>query len=376
MLQRLKQMLIKEFLQVLRDPRMRSAIFVPPLIQLFIFGYAATTDVKHIPTAIYDLDNTVESRELTADLERSGYFDTEKRAGSDEEVRKLLDAGSVIAVFRMNKGFAEDLSAGRTAELQILLDGTDSNTAAIVLGYSGRIANQFSQQILIRHVLRITGQARIPGQVDLRERAWFNDNLESRNFFVPGIVAMLLMLVTLMLTSMAVVREKEIGTIEQIMVTPIRRVEFILGKTIPFAIIGIFDAALVTTIGVLWFQVPLRGSIPLIFAATCVGLISMIGAGLLISTICHTQQQAMMSTFFFLLPANMLSGFIFPIRNMPRVIQWCTYANPLRYFLEIMRGIFLKGVGFGVLWPDFLALGIIGVVMLVIATHFFRKTLP
>ena len=375
MWQRIKHILIKEFLQILRDPRMRGLIFGAPLIQLFVFGYAATTDVKHIPTAIYDLDNTVESRELTDDLIRSGYFDLSYRVTSESQVRDLLDRGSVIAVFRMNKGFAEALAGGRTAQLQILLDGTDSNTAGIVLSYSSRIVNQFSQRVLIRQVLRTTGRAKIPGQIAFQTRAWFNDNLESRNFFVPGVVALLLTVMTLTLTSMAIVREKEIGTIEQIMVTPIRPTEFILGKTVPFVLIGIADAALVTTVGVLWFGVPLRGNLVLLFGATCLALMTMIGVGLLISTMCHTQQQAMMSGFFFIFPANMLSGFIFPISNMPTIIQLFTYPNPLRYFLVIVRGVFLTGVGLNVLWPQFVALAIIGVVTLAVTTKYFRKTL-
>ncbi|MCB1124046.1 MAG: ABC transporter permease, partial [Verrucomicrobiae bacterium] len=206
-------------------------------------------------------------------------------------------------------------------------------------------------------------------------RAWFNENLESRNYFVPGIMAVLVMLVTLMLTSMAIVREKEVGTIEQIMVTPIRRVEFILGKCAPFVVIGYVDVLLVTAVGVLWFDIPIRGSFPLLLAGMGLYLMSTLGIGLFISTVCSTQQQAMMTTFFFFFPAMLLSGFIYPIANMPEVIQWITLVNPLRHVLVIIRGIFLKGVGADILWPPMLALLLIGLVVLTFAVSRFRKTL-
>jgi len=210
--------------------------------------------------------------------------------------------------------------------------------------------------------------------VELQSRAWFNENLESRNFYVPGVIAIIVMLITLMLTSMAVVREKEIGTMEQIMVTPITPAEFILGKTVPFALIGFADVALITLVGVLWFKVPIRGNLLLLFGATTLYLMSTLGVGLLISTVSRTQQQAMMSTFFFYFPAVLLSGFMFPIANMPTVIQWFTYLNPLRYFLVIVRGIFLKGIGPEVLWPQMLALAIMGTVFLWFASSRFQKT--
>lgn len=375
MIERIKHMLIKEFIQIFRDPRMKGVIFLMPVIQLLVFGYAVTTDVKHVATAIYDLDNSVVSRELIARFVESGYFDIAAYAANPRHVRELIDQGDVRAVLQMNKGFADDLRAGRTATLQLIVDGTDSNTAGIVLNYSAKIAGEFSQKVLATRFSRLKGSAAAPATVKLQTRAWFNENLESRNFYVPGVIAIIVMLITLMLTSMAVVREKEIGTMEQIMVTPITPAEFILGKTIPFALIGFADVILITVLGVFWFEVPIRGSLLMLFVATALYLMTTLGVGLLISTVSETQQQAMMSTFFFYFPAVLLSGFMFPIANMPAVIQWLTYLNPLRYFLVIVRGIFLKGVGPVVLWPQMAALALMGLVVLWLASSRFKKTL-
>ena len=375
MIERIKHMLIKEFIQIFRDPRMKGVIFLMPIIQLLVFGYAVTTDVKNVATAVVDLDNSVASRELIARFVESGYFDIVAYAKNPNHVRELMDRGDVSAVLQMNKGLEDDLRAGRTAILQIIVDGTDSNTAGIVLNYSAKITGAFSQKILATRYSRLKGMALKPATVKLQTRAWFNENLESRNFYVPGVIAIIVMLITLMLTSMAVVREKEIGTMEQIMVTPITPAEFILGKTIPFALIGFADVVLITVLGVFWFEVPIRGSLLMLFVATALYLMTTLGVGLLISTVSETQQQAMMSTFFFYFPAVLLSGFMFPIANMPAMIQWLTYLNPLRYFLVIVRGIFLKGVGPGVLWPPMAALAVMGLVILWLASRRFKKTL-
>ena len=375
MLERIKHMLIKEFIQVFRDPRMKGMIFMMPVIQLLIFGYAVTTDVRHVATGLYDLDNSSASRELVQRFTESEYFDITTVISNPEDLNVLFDRSDVQAVLQINKGFENDLAAGKTAALQVIVDGTDSNTARIVLDYSSSITRQFSAEILQSRLSRLRGVTAAPVSVTLETRAWFNDNLESRNFYVPGVIALLVMLITLMLTSMAVVRETEIGTMEQIMVTPITPIEFILGKTVPFAIIGFFDVFLITLVGVFWFEVPIRGSLLLLFGCTGLYLLSTLGIGLLISTVCQTQQQAMMSVFFFFQPALLLSGFVFPIANMPEAVQWLTYLNPLRYFLVIVRGIFLKGVGSDVLWPQMAALAMIGISVLVLASMRFRKTL-
>ena len=375
MFERIKHMLIKEFIQVFRDPRMRVVIFLIPCVQVLVIGYAVSTDVKHVRTAVYDLDNSQVSRDLLARFVRSGYFDVVERVGDDDRARYLLDHSDVSVVLRLNHGFAEDIRAGRTARLQILIDGTDSNTASIVASYATKIATAYSQQILLERMERATGRAGKPGQVELETRAWFNENLESRNFFVPGVLVIVVALSTLLLTSMAVVREKEIGTMEQIMVTPITPTEFILGKTVPFALIGFAEVTLVALIGVFWFEVPIRGNLLLLLLGTALFLMNTLGAGLLISTFSQTQQQAMMTTFFCFFPAMLLSGFAFPIANMPEPVQWLTLVNPIRYFLVIVRGIFLKGVGVDVLWTQMWPLLAMGMTALFCAVRRFHKTL-
>lgn len=375
MWERLRNMLIKEFLQVLRDPKMRGIIFVMPLVQVMVFGYAVTTDVRDVPVAVVDFDQSVVSRDLLSRFSASGYFRFVEHTRDLSMADHLLDKGSVGAILRIDQGFGEDLRTGRTAKLQVIADGTDSNTAGIVLDYTGRIAGKFSEKVLLTRFSHLRGEGPFPGKVELVPRAWFNENLESRNFYVPGVIAIIVMLITLMLTSMAVVREKEIGTIEQLLVSPITPTEFILGKTLPFALIGYADVLLVTVVGVFWFEVPIRGSLLLLLAATTFYLMTTLGIGLFISTVSRTQQQAMMSVFFFYFPAVLLSGFMFPIANMPPLVQYLTYANPLRYFLVILRGIFLKGAGPATLWPQLAALLIMGLATLLFTTRRFRKTM-
>ncbi len=379
---RLKTMLIKELTQVFRDTRMRMVLFVPPLMQLIVFGYAANTDIRNIPLAIYDLDRTPNSRELIGRFTASGYFRLVGRAESPQEIRRLMDEGKINAALQINAGFSREIHQQRGSAVQVIVDGTDSNTASVVLAYSQNIVADYSRQILeerLENRLGVPPPLKKPffrkGGVEIQSRAFFNPNLESRNFYVPGIMALLIMLITLTLTCMAIVREWEIGTMEQIIVSPIRPVELILGKTIPFALIGYMDMVLVTVVGVFWFDVPIRGSLLILFFATTLYLLSTLGIGLFISTISHTQQQAMMTMFFFFVPAILLSGFIFPIANMPELVQYLTYANPLRYFLIIIRGIFLRGNGFDILWPQLLALSILGATVFIFSSLRFRKRL-
>ena len=373
MLSRLKTILLKELIQIRRDPRMMAVILAVPVIQSLVFGYAVTTDVRNISTAIYDLDRTTVSRDLLSRFTGSGYFRATSVIGTDAEAKDLLDRGEVKVVLHVPAGFASEVMGDRTGKLQLLIDGSDSNTAGIILSYAAAIAARWNQDLLVQSVpLHSRSSAmRLKAEV----RAWFNPNLESRNFYVPGVVALLVTLITLMLTGMAIVREKEIGTMEQIIVTPITKVEFILGKTLPFAAIAFFDVLVIAVVAVFWFDVPIRGSLLLLLAATAVYLMSTIGTGLFISTVSRTQQQAMMTTFFFFMPAVLLSGFIFPIANMPLIIQWITLLDPLRYYLVIIRGIFLKGTGAAVLWPQIAALAVLGFVALTLATRRFNKTL-
>jgi ABC-2 type transport system permease protein len=385
--ERVRCMLKKEFIQVFRDPRMRLVVFLIPCFQVVIIGYAVSTDVQHVRTAVYDLDNSQASRDVVRRFADSGYFDIVATADSESAVDRLLDCNTVAVVLRFDHGFAEKINAGRTATLQILLDGADSNTSGIALGYATKIASAYSAQIMLQRMNRMLGASGKLGEIvvrspaqnrnapELRGRAWFNENLESRNFYVPGVLVVVVTLTTLVLTSMAIVREKEIGTMEQIMVTPISPTEFILGKTAPFAIIGFIDVILIVLIGVFWFEVPIHGDVFLLFLGTALYLMTTLGIGLLISTVSDTQQQAMISTFFFFFPAMLLSGFAFPIANMPEVVQWLTLLNPMRYFLVVIRGVFLKGVGLDVLWLQLAPLLAMGVATLGLAVRRFHKTL-
>ena len=375
MLERLYRMLVKEFIQVLRNPRMRAVLFVMPVVQVLVIGYAVSTDVRHVAMAVYDLDRTPATRDLLSRFEGSGCFDIVRRITSEPEVQEVLDSGEAKAVLRLDRGFAEDLAGSRTAQAQLILDGSDSNTASVVLTYASRISADFNRAVMAQRFSRSAGLRLEADPVTLVSRAWFNANLDSRNFFVPGVLAMLVAVLTIILSSMSIVREREIGTMEQIMVTPIGRLEFILGKTIPFAAIGFIDVALITLIAVFWFNVPLLGNPLILFLGTGLYLLSTLGVGLFISTVSSTQQQAMMTAFFFMLPAFMLSGFVYPIANMPRVVQLLTYLNPLRYYLVIIRGVYLKGLDLQVLWPQMLALAVLGSTMLILAAGRFRKTM-
>lgn len=356
-------MIIKEFIQVLRDKRMKAIVFVTPLLQLMVFGYAVTTDVNHISTTVYDMDRSFESRELVRRLEGSGYFDVNFAPSSYREVEELLDRGKATVALNIESGFSRDLKKG-SSSVQVFVDGTDSNTATIALDYTNRVLLKYSKEV-----------SSAPSRINLDTRAWYNPDLKSRNYNVPGVIAIVIMLTCLLLTSMAVVREREIGTIEQLMVTPLRPVELILGKTLPFAILGFADMILVTVAGTFWFNIAIAGSIRLLFLSTSVYLLSVLGIGLFISTVSRTQQQALMSTFLFYLPAVLLSGFMFPIENMPVIIQYGTYLNPLRYFLIIIRGIFLKGNGIDILWPQISSMFVLGIAVITISSLRFKKRL-
>jgi ABC-2 type transport system permease protein len=358
----------KEFRQALREPRMRVLLFVPPLLQLILFGYAVNLDVDNIRIAWMDLDRTPQSRDLLSAFKGSTRFQLAGALTREDEIQTLLDRGQVQAVVRVLPGFARDVLRGRTAAVQILVEGTNSNTAALVSSYAGEIVSRYSLGRLP------AARGGIP-DLAARTRVWFNPDLKSRNYFVPGVIANIIMMVTLMLTALAIVREKEIGTMEQLMVTPIRPIELMIGKTLPFAVVGLLDVVLITTAAFVIFRIPLRGSLLLLLANAVLFLMTSLGAGLLISTISQTQQQAMMSSFFFAMPCFMLSGFAFPIHNMPIEVQYLTYLNPLRYFVEIVRGIFLKGTGISVLWPQTLALAVYGIATVTLSAMRFRKRL-
>jgi ABC-2 type transport system permease protein len=385
MRERLRVILRKEFIQALREPRMRFLLFFPPLLQLVVFGYAVTLDVDHARIAWMDMDRTPESRALEARFEGSGRFDVVANPQSEQQTQDLLDRGQVHGVVRVLPGFARDLARGRATAVQLLLDGTNSNTASLVSAYAGQVIADFSNDVMtgqtknqqtIKVEIRGSGVVRdVQTPAAPESRVWFNPDLHSRNYFVPGVAANILMMVTLMLTSQAIIREKEIGTMEQLMVTPMRPIELMLGKTLPFALVGLVNLLVIVGGALLIFQVPFRGNFFLLLFCAILFLMTSLGAGLLLSTLSHTQQQANMGSFFVTTPCFVLSGFMFPIRNMPVVVQYISYLNPLRYFMEIVRGIFLKGIGITVLWPQMVCLFVYGTSILLFASARFRKTL-
>jgi ABC-2 type transport system permease protein len=373
---RLKQMLIKEFIQVFRDKRMRFILIGPPVIQMMVFGYAATYEIYHVPTAMLDLDHSQESRELVSRFTSSPYFDVQRQLTDSRQIGDLIERGDVTVGLEIDAGFAQKLRKGQTAPLQVIVDATNSNTALIASGYISQIALDFAKEYQRDRIYRIAPQLmEVMPSVELAPRPWYNPDLRSRWFFVPGIIGSLTVVLVVTLTAFAVVREREIGTLEQIMVTPIRPVEFILGKTLPFFLIGLADVTLIAVIGSLWFQVPFRGNIAVLALGAVLFLLCMLGVGLLISTVSATQQQAMVTAFFFIMPAITFSGFGFPISTMPQWMQYCSYAIPLRYFLVVIRGTYLKGVGLDILWPQMAAMAGLGVVLLTAAILRFHKAL-
>ena len=383
MWERIAQIVRKEFVQLLRSRRRRIAVFIPPLLQLFVFGYAVNLDVDNIRVGWLDEDKTPASRDLLSGFQGSTRFHIVAMPRNDDEAQKLLESGDAVAVLHVLPGFSEALERGRPAGVQMLVDGTNSNTASLISGYSSQIIAAFAtpwarkqQANVVFTLVNNAGSVSMKApRLNVQTRVWFNPDLLSRNYFVPGVIVNIIMLVTVMLTAMAVVRERELGTMEQLMVTPIRPVEFILGKTLPAAFIGLVDMGLVIAGALLVFKIPFRGNPLLLLLCVVLFLFTTLGAGLLMSTISNTQQQAMMTSFMFATPAFMLSGFAFPIRNMPVAVQYFTYLNPLRYFMEIVRSVFLKGTGFAVLWHQMLAMLIFGVSMLLLSTSRFRKRL-
>jgi ABC-2 type transport system permease protein len=382
MWERILTILRKELIQALREPRMRVLLFLPPVLQLIVFGFAVNLDVDHARIAWMDRDRTPESRSLRDRFTGSGRFDIVSAPESEEDVQRTLDRSEAQAVVRIPQGFARDTARGHATEVQILIDGTNSNTASLVATYAGEVVAEYSVD-LMEQQQRVKILTRSPGapvsmatpRVTARSRVWFNPDLYSRNYFVPGVIANIIMMVTLMLTALGIVREKEIGTMEQLMVTPVRPIELMLGKTLPFALVGLLDMTLITVAAFLVFHIPLHGSFLLLLFCAVLYLMTSLGAGLFLSTISHTQQQAMMGSFFMSTPAFMLSGFAFPIRNMPVPVQYLTYLNPIRYFIEIVRGIFLKGAGVEVLWPQMAVLTVYGITVLSLSAMRFQKKL-
>ena len=366
---RVREMVRKEFIQLFRDRKNRPLLILAPLIQLTVFGYVVTTDVRLVRVGLCDQSRTVESRQLIDAFSKNATFRITHVVRRPEALNALLLNRRVDVTVQIPADFSSRIRKGETAEVQILADGSMSSMAAVRISYVITVLNRFNAQMIREvHPHRIDY-----GELEGRIRTWYNPNLDSQYFYVPAIVAFLVMLLTLLLTSMAIIREKEAGTMEQLIVTPLKPIELILGKTIPFILIALGQMGMVTLFAVAWFRIPLQGSLWLLFAASILFLLSTLGIGLFISTVSKTQQQAMMTNFFFILPFFMLSGFVFPVSNMPRVVQWLTYLNPLKYFLIIVRGIFLKGTGFSILWPQLAGLALIGGLVFFGAVMRFRK---
>ena len=376
MFARIWQIVLKEFIELRRDKWARFRLIVPPLVQMLVFGYAATFEVYHVPTVVLDRDQTQESRELVSRFTFSHRFDIVRIAGSDAEVAKAIDDGEASVAVVTHAGFSNLLRKGQPAPVQVIVDGTNSNTALIALGYLNLIAGQYSEDYAADLVRRgVAGPHAKLVAINFEPRPWYNPDLNGRWFFVPGVVGSLTLMLIVSLTAQAIVREREIGTLEQLMVSPIRPIELILGKTIPFFLIGLAEVALVAIFGTIWFRVPFAGNPLILLLGTVLFLLSTLGLGILISTVSKTEQQAFASQFFVLNPMFVLSGFSFPISSMPMPLQWLTYLDPLRYFLVVIRGTFVKGVGLDALWPDMLGMAVLGIGLTWIAVLRFHKSL-
>jgi ABC-2 type transport system permease protein len=374
MLRRIHRMLVKEFLQMLRDPRMRVIIFGVPVIQMTIMAFALTTDVTSIRTAVFDMDKSSASRELIGRFTAGGHFQVVAAPVAESELAALLDRATVRTVLKIPAGFGGQLAAGQPAAFQLITDGTDSNSSAIALGYASLIVASYNDD---QRALRLDRQgiSPQPAQIGTATRAWFNANQESRFYYVPSLIATMLFIFSLLLTSIGIVREKEVGTIEQVMVTPLRGIELILGKTIPYMITGYISMSIMLIVAFLLFDVEVKGSLPLLYLLTGVYLLGNMGLALIISGSASTQQQALLTSFLVLMPSVMLSGFLFPIANMPDPVRWATVVNPMRWYLEILRGIVMKDIGLAALWPSIAAQSVLALGFLTIAACRFRKTL-
>jgi ABC-2 type transport system permease protein len=370
-MRRLFFMIWKELLELRQDKRMLPIVFVAPVLQLIVLGYAATTDVKNVPIVVVDSDRSSASRDLIRTFDSSPYFTVGSVLDNVNQITPYLESGRAWMALAIPVGYGQQVGAGRPATVQVVADGTDSNSTTVAVGYASNLVAGYAQQLLAD---RLPGR-RLPGGMQADVRVWFNPQLESKFFMIPGVLALLLIVMTIVLASMGIVREKELGTLEQLNVTPLRRWQLIVGKLLPYALIGMVDIFLVVGVARFWFGVPLLGSFWLLFGLSMLFLLNTLGLGLLVSTMSDNQQQAMMTAaFFFLTPMIYLSGFVFPIENMPAVIQPITYAIPLRYYLVIVRGIFLKGVGMETLWPQALALLGWGLAILALATFRSHKT--
>lgn len=366
----------KELIQLRRDRRMFGITLVAPVLQLLILGYAANLNVSRLPLVVCDMDRSRASRDFLSRFTSPGTFAVAGYVDDINEIDRYIDYGRAAMALVLPRGFEEHLQAGRTVPVQAIADGSESNSAGIGLAYAAMIVAQYSRAVLLERLVRQGAAGVQPASVTPEIRVWYNPALRSRNFMVPGVLAMILMIMTMNFTSLAVVREREAGTMEQLIVTPMRPWQLIVGKLAPFTLLGLINIILVLLVAALWFHIPVEGSVALLLLFCLLFEFCSLGLGLLVSTISHTQQQAMMtSQFFLMMPMIMLSGFTFPIENMPKILQPLTYLMPMRYFLVVVRGIFLKGIGMRELWQQGAALVGLGAVILTVAVTRFRKKL-
>jgi ABC-2 type transport system permease protein len=372
----IKHIITKEFLQFKRDPKMFAIILVAPVIQLIFLGYAVNMDVNNVTTVLFDQDRSQKSRELIERFEASGYFEFVDYVTSYDQVEEHINDGDAMLGIVIPYDFEESIGRGASANLQTIIDASDGNKASITMGYIQQIAAKYSGKLLVDMMNKRGMTQQLSGNVDAELRAWYNPELKTRVFMVPAIVGLLLSLITLILTSLAIVKEKEVGTLEQIIVTPIKPIELLIGKLVPFAILGFAAIAIVLSAMAVVFGIAVQGSILFLFFSSFIYILSTLGLGLFVSTISKTQQQAMMlAMFLVLMPMIFLSGFAFPIVNMPPIIQGLTYFVPLRYFMTIIRGVIIKGVGFAELWPQVVVLFVFGILIMGLSARRFQKRL-
>ena len=378
--QRIIRLIVKEFIQIARNRQNFALLLIAPLLQLIIFGSASRLDVKDVKTVVVDLDRSASSRQVIESFQKSGYFRIVANLEKYDEVDPYLMKTQAVMALLIPADFEKRVRAGRTAEIGVLIDGVDTITAGTVSGYAQSIINRFSSDILLSRINSMQGllfdsisPRLITPQFQDSSRAWFNPNLNSKEFFVPGVVVLIILAMSTVLTSSVIVREKEIGTIEQLMVAPISRLELILGKTIPCFLIETITLLVITPMALWIYDIPFRGSLIFFFGSSMLFLITSSAIGMTISAFCSTQQQAILTSFMFLQPSVLLSGYAFPIENMPWIIQYVTYLNPLRYFITIVRGIFLKGTGFDVLWPQLVPIVIMAFIYTALAAALFKR---
>jgi len=357
-----------------RDPVLMRMLIIAPLIQLILFGYAATTDIKNVPVVIADQSNSQESRAITNSIRASRYFDLVGHVRDYRDLKSVLDAGRAQLALHLPQDFARDIRRGEAASLMLYIDGTDAVTANTAASYMVRMLQEFGQEVVTKRLKRTGMQGAAP-HIEMVPRVWYNPDLRSANYMVPGVFGLIIMIITTAWTAQSIVRERQVGTLEQLLVTPVQALELLVGKSAPYGMAALVAATEIMLLAVYWFGVPLRGSVPLLFGLAAIFIVTNLGLGLLISTISRTQQQAILATFFVLMPAVLLSGFMFPVTNMPWIIQHVSLLIPYRYFLEICRGIFLRGVGLEVLWPQAAALVVFAVGLFTAGALSFRKRL-